>query len=1036
MVFLHALGQCLIRTGIGTIGPRAELGFAMATRLIADRGRRFTRRHLTALFWPDVEEQKAAHSLSEALHRLRVRGVPIETDATQAVWIDRDAVTLDVERIPDMHPAELAKCDFTVLPGFEPRGAPALRDWADEYRHQLTIQTLRNLAPAIARAEREGDWTSALTLAEHALKLDAEDPAALLGRATAAAKLSERRHAFEIPARPSNDQRDVTPAKTPDVVRESSPVSCELRERTSATHSGKFVGREAELEVLRDALESAKRGRGRRILIYGQSGIGKTRLVRQFRGMVRLCGGVSAEIQSDPADASRPLSAFLRLVPALRALPGAAAISPELRPYLDRLTELDGASSQWPDPADTPYMLACIERAVDELIDSIADEQPLVVVVDNAQWADVDSRRLLDALTLTSAARAVLVMEVTCETDEPPPSSACPSTIPIHVLPLPDDSARTLVLDRIQRAGRDGDEALVRWLVSAGAGVPLHLEEISEYWIHGGRAFDLPPTFSAVLKERIASLSSEERHVLHTVALLGQQATIARVQRVAGLDHRAFISALDALGTAGFVDLEDRTQPADDATREQRLRCRHHAVAHAATADLSDAGRAALHRAIALELERDAPSSANVLWDRISHWNDVNDPTDAVRATIACARHLASLGLAAAGVNACRHLLHLPLADHARRDVLVALTHTLHHAWQWSGVLETVDQLRRLAPEAREHDDIELCALDARWQLQHDRAQTLADSIRCASAEEASAAHRVQAAAIAMKLATNAGSREKLHETFFAVSQTLDAPGVDPADRTSVAMMYHAVGGSLPAAARAARELIVMSSSMAQPARLRALINSASALARADHRMEALAICDEVACDALKYRLVSIAAAACHRAANIALDSGEIESARLWTARFEAHAAPDDLRRMKAVALARARIAYHDGDFGEAGRLLAFAGFPLWSDATSAFATTSLATAIAVEAEAGRSEVRLRSMLAATLLPHRRLQAMGAHDFVACALGVGYARIGDAVRAEALIASYLTTHRREQSPLPEVFAAMLDRAGLRGPVTG
>lgn len=56
VVVLHALGQCLIRTGIATIGPRAELGFALATRLIADRGRKLTRRHLTALFWPDVEE--------------------------------------------------------------------------------------------------------------------------------------------------------------------------------------------------------------------------------------------------------------------------------------------------------------------------------------------------------------------------------------------------------------------------------------------------------------------------------------------------------------------------------------------------------------------------------------------------------------------------------------------------------------------------------------------------------------------------------------------------------------------------------------------------------------------------------------------------------------------------------------------------------------------------------------------------------------------------------------------------------------------
>lgn len=1027
MVILHALGQCLIRTSVASIGPRAELGFALATRLIADRGRRLTRRYLTALFWPDSDEQRAAHSLSEALHRLRARGIPIESDPSHAVWISRDAAALDVERIPEIAPSDLARCDFSILPGFDPQGSSALLDWADEFRHHLRVETIRNTATVIRRAEREGDWTSALTLAEHVLRLDPEDSDALAARASAAEALraghrtdATRNSSPVPPVEPRTDRRAA--------VREVPQAPCLLPAPPNLRVQGAFVGREEELRILRDAWENTRRGRGRHVAVCGASGIGKTRLVRYFSELTRRAGAVVAEVSCDPGDARRPLSAFMRLVPRLQSLPGAAGCSPDLRPYLDRLTEFDSGATAWPEVSETPYMLSCIERAIDELVDAIADEQPLLIIFDNAHWADEESLRLIETIALAASTRAVLVVSISCEPASEQSTAACVRSIPISIGPLSEKAARAMVVDRSGLQGHTPDEAMIDWLVRAGEGNPLQLEELVSHWTSGGAPFELPPSLAALLHERIARLTPEARRVMQVVALLGRQATLGRVETVTSLDRSAFLAAVEQLGDHGLL-VVDASWQFTDTGATAHVACRHEAIARAVLADLSQPARALLHREIATVLDAEPSTSADVLWDRAAHWSGGNEPTDVVRTTVNCARHLAAVGLADAGTTACRRLLEQTLPDAARRQALGALVHTLYHAWEWREVVEAAQELRSLESTRGAHDDIELCVLDAHWHLQDERGKTLDDSIRCASASDASASHRVRAAEIAIKLATNAGALRKLHEAFRSVSDCLGQPDVPVTDGITVTMMYHAVGGSLQLAAQCARDLNRRSSTMAEPTRLRALVNAASALARAGECGEAFEICEHVTHDAVRRHLTAIAAAACHRAANIALDSGAIEPAAAWTARFAAHAPAADTRRQRAVSLARARVAYHRGDNRLAERLLLGDGEPIWIDTSPAFAATSLATAIAVAVGDDRAEERLRSLLTAVLPLHRRLQSMGAHDFVAFALAAGLHRIGEHDRAEALLHAYLTQHRRESTPIPEPFTAMVDRAG-------
>lgn len=1027
MVILHALGQCLIRTGVAAIGPRAELGFALATRLIADRGRRLTRRYLTALFWPDADEAKAAHSLSEALHRLRARGVPIESDASHAVWVARESAMLDVERIPEIAPAELAKCDFTVLPGFEPTGSPELVDWADDFRHQLRVLTVRNIKSVIARAESAGDWTNALTLAERVLDLDPEDPDALTAMSRAADTIRARRRAqSQTPA--DSDTRRASTSGMASTIRESAPTltRCTLPSLPTPQSEGALIGRDDELRVLREAWELARRGRGQRVWVHGGSGIGKTRLTQHFFRTARRTGGVVAEVACDPSDARRPLSTFMRLVPRLRMLPGAAGSSPELRPYLDRLTEYDGGNTQWPDASEATYGLTCIERAIEELIDAIADEQPLLLVVDNAQWIDDDSSRLLEVIALAASARPVLVLAIACG---PPPyqlSGSCMPIVPLAVGPLSDEAARALILERIGDTEVAPDEALLEWIVNAGEGNPLRLEELVNHWRTGGPPFELPATLTALLKARVAALAPGERRLLQVVALLGQQATLARVERVAALDRTFLLDHVERLGAAGLLVTDNRARGDEDTSSAMvHLACRHDALARAAIEDLSPPALALLHREIASALDADGSRSADVLWDRVTHWSASNELPDVVRTTVSCARHLAAVGLADAAAAACRQLLREPLPPSARRQALNALAHSLHLGWKWAELGEAVAQLREMEGCTHAHDDVELCLLDAQWQLQDNWESTLQAAVACASAADASPAHRVRGAATALKLATNSGQLTVLRDVFEHVAGVLNEPDVDPGDRICVEMMYHAVGGSLPLAAQYARALIRVSARMPEPSRLRALANAAAALARAGSLFEALDLCDTAAHDAARRGLTPLAMAACHRAANICLDAGELDFAVSWVDRLAAHVVPGDVARQKAVLLAAARLHYHAGRLDAAESSLRHEGVPIWQNTAPAFEATSLATAIAIAARSKRDVAEVRTMLARVLPLHRRLQAMGAHDFLAFAIASGYEYVGETSQAAKLLRTYLTKHRREGVPVSERFTAMV-----------
>ena len=132
MVVLHALGQCLIRTAITTITPRADMCFALASYLTRERGNRIPRRRLEQLLWPRMRAADASHSLSELIHKLRRKGVVVHRDDASCIWLPREAASIDVESLRSEPATTIASRDLSLLPGYEPRASAAFNDWVDE----------------------------------------------------------------------------------------------------------------------------------------------------------------------------------------------------------------------------------------------------------------------------------------------------------------------------------------------------------------------------------------------------------------------------------------------------------------------------------------------------------------------------------------------------------------------------------------------------------------------------------------------------------------------------------------------------------------------------------------------------------------------------------------------------------------------------------------------------------------------------------------------------------------------------------------
>ncbi|MEU7043150.1 AAA family ATPase [Streptomyces varsoviensis] len=406
-----------------------------------------------------------------------------------------------------------------------------------------------------------------------------------------------------------------------------------------------FVGRAAELAALADALDRAAAGEPQALLVGGEAGVGKTRLIEEFLAAARAADAVTAvggcvELGADGLPFA-PVSTALR---ALRRQLGdalaeaAAGQEGELARLLPELGETS-PESRGEDGRARLFELTA------RLLERLAADRTLVVALEDLHWADRSTRELLGYL-LRSLAHARLVIVATYRSDD------LHRRHPLRPFLAELDRMRTVrrvELPRFTRAevgdqltgitGRRPGRPLLDRVFERSDGNAFFVEELARSLADedgpgpgGPRGESLSESLRELLLVRVEALPGDAQAVVRAAAEGGSAVEYDLLRAVAGLDEDALIEALRAAVGAGIL------LPTPDG---DGYRFRHSLVREAVGDDLLPGERSRLHRRYAHALEADpALVRAEERPARLaSYWYHAHDPAKALPATLEAAVH-------------------------------------------------------------------------------------------------------------------------------------------------------------------------------------------------------------------------------------------------------------------------------------------------------------------------------------------------------------------------------------------------------------
>jgi serine/threonine protein kinase/tetratricopeptide (TPR) repeat protein len=301
-----------------------------------------------------------------------------------------------------------------------------------------------------------------------------------------------------------------------------------------------FVGRDRQLEALNDAFRSVSEGRAAAVSVFGPSGIGKSALVRRFLSQLRarddtiaLCGRCY-ENESIPYkavdgvidDLSRYLGSIPRQQTESLMAPGVGALT-RVFPVLLQVDAIANARRDHePVRADPLGLRQQAFEALRGLLSRLAKRQPLVISIDDLQWADADSAVLLEELLRPPGSPAMLTL-FSFRSEETAAKPFLQRLLEradrdmwsaISLEPMPDDEAHALieVLLPTDSALTDHDK---RRMSREACGSPFVLEQLARYAGVNRMEPTRAPTFAEMFETRLDALSADARRFLETLAI-------------------------------------------------------------------------------------------------------------------------------------------------------------------------------------------------------------------------------------------------------------------------------------------------------------------------------------------------------------------------------------------------------------------------------------------------------------------------------------------------------------------------------------
>jgi tetratricopeptide (TPR) repeat protein len=576
--------------------------------------------------------------------------------------------------------------------------------------------------------------------------------------------------------------------------------------------AAQFLGRDRELALLIERFEQAKAGSGQIVNIGGESGVGKSRLVRELRHELELRGEPLTwrESHCSAARQTMPLRPLLDLVHARFAIADSDSQEQVLAKIDAGLESIPELTAEAPyvryvlsvDPGEpaVAHMHPSLRRArvfaaLRAVLAGAIEPAPAVIVLEDLQWMDRSTEEFLTT-AMDAVAQAPLLLIVTHRTDYTAPFARHPRCTALPLCALSAAEALTLAGNVLGTTGVPAELATA--LADKAAGVPLRIEELMRTLFAVGvlqrdgggyrmarpmTAADVPATVEGIVAARLDRLHDGAKRALQLCAVIGPQIAKRVLDRAA--DSSTPLNG--ALGELEHQNILERSVAAGDPL----YRFRHAVIQDVAYHALPAARRKELHRSVAAAIEAlGAERLSEHFAELARHWQSAEQWAKAMEYALQAGEQAAHIDanaeasrLYAGALAAAQHLQPAPeptqlaalLAGSGRAanalgeydDGVGHYTRALalaREAGDRSGELKVLLGMAELYDAAHRPDDAQSCC---------DQALALAGELEDRSAQAACLARR--AAVIADWHGPTAAARRAAREALEIANQLNDS---------------------------------------------------------------------------------------------------------------------------------------------------------------------------------------------------------------------------------------------------------------------
>jgi DNA-binding SARP family transcriptional activator len=668
---LKFLGELeVVRGGEPMPLPPSRKTRALLAYLALNR-RSFRREHLCELLWeiPDDPRGSLRWSLSKLRRLVDDDGCPRIVADRASVGFDASDVAIDIVTLKNVADTDLeaqgsealeqaaARYGGHFLEGLELANFHEFDAWAVAERELATRAQARILEALTRRLA--ADPERALPHARALVRLSPYDEGAraglirllvALGRADQAAQQYEAGKRMLDEARiPSSGELfrawrgapGTTPARAPAqplVLPQEPAPRAPAAVPTDPASDARLIGRDAELARVAQALESAAtERRGGVLLIDGEAGIGKTRLLEATAALARERGAVILSACAYESESMRPMALWSD---ALQAL-GPDALASVFGP---------GAHTNRDD----------LFTGLSDAIGASLQSHTVVLAFDDLQWCDESSAAALHYVARTNR-QAPLLTVLAARDDELRDNAAMQRSLrdlrqaglleQVTLGPLEEDALRDLIASRTAQASAER-------LSRECGGNPLLAIELARAEAAG----DSGRSLAELVQERLARLDLAQVETLRWAAVLAPRVDAGALARVSGLDWNVIGATLETAARQSIL------KPTEDG-----FRFSHDRIARCIYAEISPLRRRTMHRRVAEMLEQATAVDLEHAADLAHHAAQSGDAALAARAMVSagrlCLRFFANteaLSLARKGLQRAEQL---PPADRVRLTI-------------------------------------------------------------------------------------------------------------------------------------------------------------------------------------------------------------------------------------------------------------------------------------------------------------------------------------------------------------------------------